>query len=80
MWAKYMGASSGSLKPIIIFNIEINRTFIFDLRIFTLRTVFMERIAFVNRGMGVLHCIGCSHRDVARRYHMMNRARCGNKW
>jgi hypothetical protein len=32
------------------FYIEINRNLIIDLRIFTLRTVFNERITFVNEG------------------------------
>jgi hypothetical protein len=34
------------------FYTEINGNFIFDLRIFTLRTVFIERITFVNLGTG----------------------------
>jgi hypothetical protein len=50
---KILGHFSGSREPVIFFYIEINGNLIFDLRIFTLRTVFIERIAFVNRGMGV---------------------------
>jgi hypothetical protein len=50
---------SGSRKPVRIFYIEINGNLIFDLRIFTLRTVFIERITFVNRGMGVITTYIC---------------------
>jgi hypothetical protein len=48
-----LGGFSGSREPVRFFNIEINGNFIFDLRIFTLRTVFIERITSVNREMGV---------------------------
>jgi hypothetical protein len=50
---------SGNREPVTIFYIKINENFIFDLRIFTSRTVFIERITFVNRRMGVHIC--CAH-------------------
>jgi hypothetical protein len=48
-----LGDFSGSREPVSIFYIEINGDFIFDFRIFTLWTVFIERITIVNRGMDV---------------------------
>jgi hypothetical protein len=50
---KILGDFSGSRKPVRIFYVEINGNFIFDLLIFNLRTIFIEQIMFVNRGMGV---------------------------
>jgi hypothetical protein len=50
---KIMGDFSGSQELVRIFYIEINGNLIFDLQIFTLQTVFIERIMFINRGMGV---------------------------
>jgi hypothetical protein len=51
---KILGYFSGSREPVRIFYIEINGNFIFDLQIFTLRTVFIEQITLVSRRMGVL--------------------------
>jgi hypothetical protein len=48
-----LGYFSASRQPVTIFCIEINNNFNFDLRILTLWTVFVERITFVNRRMGV---------------------------
>jgi hypothetical protein len=61
MWEKYWVNFLGVRNQSEFFYIEINGNFIFDLRIFTLRTVFIERIMLVNRGMGVyasntIHC------------------------
>jgi hypothetical protein len=58
---KILGDFSGSLEPVRILYIEIKGDFIFDLRIFTLRTFFIERITFVNRGMGVYIFVICHH-------------------
>jgi hypothetical protein len=51
---KILGDFSGSRESVRIIYININGNFIFDLWIFTLRTVSIERTAFVNRGMGTL--------------------------
>jgi hypothetical protein len=48
-----LGDFSGNWEPVRIFYIEINGNFFFDLRIFTLWTVFIEQIMFINGGMGV---------------------------
>jgi hypothetical protein len=53
MWEQTLNDFSGSREPVRIFYIEINGNLIFESRIFTLRTVFVERITFVNRGMSV---------------------------
>jgi hypothetical protein len=49
---KILGDFSGSREPVRIFYIEINGNLISILRIVTLRTVFVEQITFLNRGMG----------------------------
>jgi hypothetical protein len=51
---KILDDFSGIREPVRMFYTKINGNFIFDLRIFTLQTVFIERITFVNRGMGVI--------------------------
>jgi hypothetical protein len=51
MWEKYWVIFLGVGNQSEFFYIEINENFIFDLRIFTLRTVFIERITFVNQGI-----------------------------
>jgi hypothetical protein len=68
-----MGDCSGSREPVRTLYIEINGNFVFDLQIFTLRTVFIERITFVSRGMGVhrtLDSVCCLWYYVI---HLMNR-------
>lgn len=47
---KVLGDFSGNREAVRIFYIEINGNCIFDLRVFTLRTVFIELITFVNDG------------------------------
>lgn len=37
----------GSREPVVMFYIEINGSFIFNLRVFTIRTVFIEIITYV---------------------------------
>jgi hypothetical protein len=48
-----MGGFSRSREPVRIFYIEISGNFNFNLWIFTLLTVFIARITFVNQGMDV---------------------------
>jgi hypothetical protein len=62
---KILSDFSGSREPVRIFYIEINENFILDLRIFTTRTVFIERITFVNRGMGGLETLNKHHSVVS---------------
>jgi hypothetical protein len=54
MWEKHWVIFLGGGKQSDYFYNEINGNFIFDLHIFTLRPVFIERITFVNRGMGIV--------------------------
>jgi hypothetical protein len=51
---KILGDFSGSREPAKFFYIGTDGNFIFDLRIFTLSTIFIEQITFVNRGMGAV--------------------------
>jgi hypothetical protein len=48
-----LGDFSGSQELVRIFYNEIKGSLILNLRIFTLQTVFIKRITFVNWGMGV---------------------------
>jgi hypothetical protein len=57
IYEKILGDFSWGLEVARKFYDEINENLIFDLRIFTLRTVFIQRITFVNRGMGVFEFI-----------------------
>jgi hypothetical protein len=53
MWEKILGDFSGGREPVRIFLHWNQREFHFRFTNFTLRTVSIEQIIFVNQGMGV---------------------------